>query len=34
MEWLVISALAFFIGAMLWIAYTVSRPDSDDKKKQ
>lgn len=40
MEWLVISALAFSIGAMLWMAYTVykdrdffGKPNDDSNKK-
>jgi len=24
MEWLVVSSLAFFIGAMVWISYDIS----------
>jgi hypothetical protein len=24
MEWLVVSSLAFFIGAMVWVAYDIS----------
>jgi hypothetical protein len=33
MEWLVISSLAFFIGAMVWIAYDSSRHQEFDDKK-
>jgi hypothetical protein len=35
MEWLVVSSFAFFIGAMVWIAYDIAfRQNTSGKKHQ
>jgi hypothetical protein len=33
MEWLVVSALAFFIGALVWIAFDVTFRQNANQKK-
>jgi hypothetical protein len=33
MEWLVVSSLAFFIGAMVWIAYDMAFRQNAGRKK-
>jgi hypothetical protein len=34
MEWLVVSALAFFIGTMLWVVYDIAFRQFPRKKKR
>jgi hypothetical protein len=34
MEWLVVSALAVFIGVMVWVAYDISFRQEPGRKKR